>query len=102
MIIPLRRQHGGAAIQPFWTARPRRARRARPRCRPMETPARGDGRRDRDLGKAARRRGARSDRLSLYRYVDDPGPAGQGRILDIIQDATGITALATSRLVLDA
>src|SRR5207248_9814436 len=68
----------------------------------METPARGDGRRDRDLGKAARRRGARSDRLSLYRYVDDPGPAGQGRILDIIQDATGITALATSRLVLEA
>src|SRR5438094_260427 len=30
------------------------------------------------------------------------GPQGEGRILDIIQDATGITALATSRLVLEA
>ena len=30
------------------------------------------------------------------------GPDGEGRILDIIRDATGVTALATSRLVLDA
>src|SRR6476661_10016716 len=30
------------------------------------------------------------------------GPQGEGRILDIIQDATGIAALATSRLVLEA
>jgi maleate cis-trans isomerase len=30
------------------------------------------------------------------------GAAGEGRILDMIRDATGIAALATSRLVLDA
>src|SRR5438067_13306619 len=30
------------------------------------------------------------------------GPQGEGRILDIVQDATGIEALATSRLVLEA
>lgn len=30
------------------------------------------------------------------------GPQGEGRILDIIQDATGIAALATSRLVVEA
>src|SRR5262249_7545881 len=30
------------------------------------------------------------------------GPKGEGRILDIIRDATGIEALATSRLVLEA
>jgi maleate isomerase len=30
------------------------------------------------------------------------GPQGEGRILDIIKDATGIEALATSRLVLEA
>lgn len=30
------------------------------------------------------------------------GPQGEGRILDIVRDATGIDALATSRLVLDA
>ena len=30
------------------------------------------------------------------------GPDGEGRILDIIRDATGVTALATSRLVLEA
>ena len=30
------------------------------------------------------------------------GPQGESRILDIIQDATGIAALATSRLVLEA
>jgi maleate isomerase len=30
------------------------------------------------------------------------GPQGEGRILDIIQNATGIAALATSRLVLEA
>jgi maleate cis-trans isomerase len=30
------------------------------------------------------------------------GPQGEGRILDIIKDATGIAALATSRLVLEA
>ncbi|TMJ40731.1 MAG: arylmalonate decarboxylase [Alphaproteobacteria bacterium] len=30
------------------------------------------------------------------------GPRGEGRILDIVQDATGIEALATSRLVLEA
>jgi maleate cis-trans isomerase len=30
------------------------------------------------------------------------GPQGEGQILDILQDATGITALATSRLVLEA
>ena len=30
------------------------------------------------------------------------GPQGEGKILDIVKDATGISALATSRLVLDA
>ena len=30
------------------------------------------------------------------------GPQGEGKILDIVRDATGIDALATSRLVLDA
>ena len=30
------------------------------------------------------------------------GPQGEGRILDIVQEATGITAVATSRLVLEA
>jgi len=30
------------------------------------------------------------------------GPQGEGRILDIVKDATGIEALATSRLVLEA
>src|SRR5205823_5330542 len=30
------------------------------------------------------------------------GPQGEGRILDIVRDATGIDAMATSRLVLDA
>jgi maleate cis-trans isomerase len=30
------------------------------------------------------------------------GPQGEGRILDIVQDATGIEAVATSRLVLEA
>jgi maleate cis-trans isomerase len=30
------------------------------------------------------------------------GPQGEGRILDIVRDATGIAALATSRLVLEA
>ena len=30
------------------------------------------------------------------------GPQGEGKILDIVKDATGIKALATSRLVLDA
>jgi maleate isomerase len=30
------------------------------------------------------------------------GPEGEGRILDIVRDATGVEALATSRLVLDA
>ena len=30
------------------------------------------------------------------------GPDGEGRILDIVRDATGIEALATSRLVVDA
>src|SRR5947209_18101214 len=30
------------------------------------------------------------------------GPQGEGRILDIVRDATGIEAVATSRLVLDA
>lgn len=30
------------------------------------------------------------------------GPQGEGRILDIVQEATGIKALATSRLVLEA
>jgi maleate isomerase len=30
------------------------------------------------------------------------GPQGEGRILDIVKDATGIDAMATSRLVLDA
>jgi maleate isomerase len=30
------------------------------------------------------------------------GPQGEGRILDIVRDATGITAVATSRLVLEA
>ena len=30
------------------------------------------------------------------------GPQGEGRILDIVRDATGIEALATSRLVLEA
>jgi maleate isomerase len=30
------------------------------------------------------------------------GPLGEGRILDIVKDATGIEALATSRLVLEA
>jgi maleate cis-trans isomerase len=30
------------------------------------------------------------------------GPTGEGRILDIVQDATGIEAMATSRLVLNA
>ena len=30
------------------------------------------------------------------------GPQGEGRILDIIKDATGIEAVATSRLVLEA
>ena len=30
------------------------------------------------------------------------GPAGEGRILDIVREATGIDAMATSRLVLDA
>ena len=30
------------------------------------------------------------------------GPQGEGRILDIVKDATGIEAMATSRLVLDA
>jgi maleate isomerase len=30
------------------------------------------------------------------------GPHGEGRILDIIRDASGVTALATSRLVLEA
>jgi maleate isomerase len=30
------------------------------------------------------------------------GPQGEGRILDIVRDATGVEALATSRLVLDA
>ena len=30
------------------------------------------------------------------------GPQGEGRILEIIKDATGIEALATSRLVLEA
>ena len=30
------------------------------------------------------------------------GPQGEGRILDIVEDATGIKALATSRLVLEA
>jgi maleate isomerase len=30
------------------------------------------------------------------------GPQGEGKILDIVKDATGIDAMATSRLVLDA
>jgi maleate cis-trans isomerase len=30
------------------------------------------------------------------------GPQGEGKILDIVQDATGIPAMATSRLVLEA
>jgi maleate cis-trans isomerase len=30
------------------------------------------------------------------------GPQGEGRILDIVHDATGVTAVATSRLVLEA
>src|SRR5437016_204401 len=30
------------------------------------------------------------------------GPQGEGRILDIVHEATGIEAVATSRLVLDA
>ena len=30
------------------------------------------------------------------------GPQGEGRILDIVTDATGIPAVATSRLVLEA
>src|SRR3954464_5590972 len=30
------------------------------------------------------------------------GPQGEGKILDIVKDATGIDAIATSRLVLDA
>jgi maleate cis-trans isomerase len=30
------------------------------------------------------------------------GPQGEGKILDIVQDATGIAAMATSRLVLEA
>src|SRR5665213_1181235 len=30
------------------------------------------------------------------------GPQGEGKILDIVKDATGIEAMATSRLVLDA
>ena len=30
------------------------------------------------------------------------GPQGEGRILDIVHDASGIEALATSRLVLEA
>src|SRR6478735_3256440 len=30
------------------------------------------------------------------------GPRGEGKILDIVKDATGIDAMATSRLVLDA
>src|SRR6187397_1757417 len=30
------------------------------------------------------------------------GPQGEGEILDIVKDATGIDAMATSRLVLDA
>src|SRR5260370_34734843 len=30
------------------------------------------------------------------------GPQGEGRILDIVKDATGIEAVATSRLVLEA
>jgi maleate isomerase len=30
------------------------------------------------------------------------GPSGEGKILDIVRDATGIEAVATSRLVLDA
>src|SRR5687767_9341901 len=30
------------------------------------------------------------------------GPQGEGKILDIVRDATGIDAVATSRLVLDA
>jgi maleate cis-trans isomerase len=30
------------------------------------------------------------------------GPKGEGKILDIVQDATGIAAMATSRLVLEA
>src|SRR5205807_1187313 len=30
------------------------------------------------------------------------GPQGEGRILDIVRDATGIAAVATSRLVLEA
>ena len=30
------------------------------------------------------------------------GPHGEGRILEIVQEATGIEAVATSRLVLEA
>ena len=30
------------------------------------------------------------------------GPQGEGKILDIVKEATGIEAMATSRLVLEA
>ena len=44
----------------------------------------------------------RSHRVPLHGHLDDAGPQGEGRILDIVREATGIEAVATSRLVLEA
>src|SRR5262245_5696201 len=68
----------------------------------MEAPAGGDGRGDRNIRKAACRRGARSHRLHCTDTSMTQGPHGEGRILEIIKEAIAIEALATSRLVLEA
>ena len=66
-------------------------------------PLPADGRRDRHC-----RRKLLSDvapDLIVFHCTDTSmtqGPQGEGRILDIVRDATGIEAVATSRLVLEA
>ena len=68
----------------------------------MEAAAAGHGRRDRDRGEAL------SDchpDVIVFHCTDTSmtqGPTGEHRILDIVKEATGIDAMATSRLVLDA
>ena len=73
-----------------------------PRGRRMEAAAAADARGDRDLGQAPVGLLPRPHRVPLHRQSMTQGPDGEGRILEIVREETGIDALATSRLVVDA
>src|SRR5262245_58361301 len=58
-----------------------------------------------EIASAARLLSDCSPELIVFHCTDTSmtqGPQGEGRILDIVKEATGIDAMATSRLVLDA